>query len=73
VLGENAFATHLPGALAVLGCAWLAWLWCRRAWGERAALYARLGVLTACGPFLFTRFYIPEALLTFLLLGRCTA
>ena len=23
VLGENAFATHLPGALAVLGCAWL--------------------------------------------------
>ena len=69
VLGENAFATHLPGALAVLGCAWLAWLWCRRAWGGRAALYAALGVLTACGPFLFTRFYIPEALLTFLLLA----
>ncbi len=69
VLGENAFATHLPGALAVLGCAWLAWLWCRRAWGDRAGLYAALGVLTACGPFLFTRFYIPEALLTFLLLS----
>jgi len=68
VLGENSYATHLPNALAVLGCAWLAWLWCRRAWGERAALYAALGTLTACGPFLYTRFFIPEALLSFLLL-----
>jgi 4-amino-4-deoxy-L-arabinose transferase-like glycosyltransferase len=69
VLGENAYATHLPNALAVLGCAWIAWLWCRRAWGNRAALYAALGTLTAFGPFLFTRFYIPDALLTFLLLS----
>ncbi|WP_263351225.1 ArnT family glycosyltransferase [Acidicapsa acidisoli] len=68
VLGENAYATHLPNALAVLGCAWIAWLWCRRAWGDRAALYAALGTLTACGPFLYTRFFIPEALLSFLLL-----
>jgi 4-amino-4-deoxy-L-arabinose transferase-like glycosyltransferase len=68
VVGENTFATHLPNALAVLGCAWLAWLWCGRAWGQRAALYAALGTLTACGPFLFTRFAIPEALLSFLLL-----
>ncbi len=68
VFGESAFATHLPNALAVLGCAWIAWLWGRRAWGERAALYAALGTLTAFGPFLFTRFYIPEAILTFFLL-----
>jgi 4-amino-4-deoxy-L-arabinose transferase-like glycosyltransferase len=68
ILGENAYATHLPNALAVLGCAWLAWLWCRRAWGDRAALYAGLGTLTACGPFLYTRWFIPEALLSFLLL-----
>jgi len=68
MLGENAFATRVPNALAVLGCAWLAWLWCRRAWGDRAALYAGIGTLTACGPFLFTRFFIPEALLSFLLL-----
>jgi 4-amino-4-deoxy-L-arabinose transferase-like glycosyltransferase len=68
VFGQNAFATHLPNALAVLGCAWLAWLWARRAWGERAGLYAGLGVLTSIGPFLFTRFAIPEALLSFLLL-----
>jgi 4-amino-4-deoxy-L-arabinose transferase-like glycosyltransferase len=68
IAGQNAFSTHLPNALAVLGCAWLAWLWCRRAWGDRAALYAALGTLTACGPFLYTRFAIPEALLSFLLL-----
>ncbi len=68
VMGENAFATRLPNALAVLGCAWIAWLWCRRAWGDRAALYAALGTLTTCGPFLYTRFFIPEALLSFFLL-----
>jgi len=69
LLGENAFATHLPNALALLGLAWLAWLWSRKAWGDRAALYAGLGTLVCCGPFLYTRFYIPEALLSFLLLG----
>jgi 4-amino-4-deoxy-L-arabinose transferase-like glycosyltransferase len=69
VAGENAFATHLPNALAVLGLAWLAWLWARRAWGPRAGLYAGLGVLTSIGPFLFTRFIIPEAILSLLLLG----
>ncbi|WP_263356412.1 ArnT family glycosyltransferase [Acidicapsa ligni] len=68
IFGENTFATHLPNTLAVLGCAWLAWLWCQRAWGDRAALYAALGTLTSVGPFLYTRFAIPEAILTFLLL-----
>ncbi len=68
VFGQNVFATHLPNALALLGCAWLAWLWTGRAFGRRAGLYASLGVLTSIGPFLFTRFSIPEALLSFLLL-----
>jgi 4-amino-4-deoxy-L-arabinose transferase-like glycosyltransferase len=69
LFGQNAFATHLPNALAMLGCAWLAWLWADRAWGRRAAFYAALAVLTSIGPFLFTRFAIPEALLSFLLLS----
>ncbi|HUX28804.1 MAG TPA: glycosyltransferase family 39 protein [Terracidiphilus sp.] len=68
VFGQNVFATRLPNALALLGCAWLAWLWACSAFGRRAGLYAALGVLTAIGPFLFTRFSIPEALLSFLLL-----
>ncbi len=68
VFGENAFATHLQNALALLGCAVLMWLWAGRAWGRRAGFYAALGMLTSIGPFLFTRFSIPEALLSFLLL-----
>ena len=69
IFGQNAFATHLPNALAVLGLAWLAWLWSSRAWGPRAGFYAALGTLSTVGPFLYTRFYIPDALLSFLLLG----
>ncbi len=68
VFGQNVFATHLPNALAILACAGLAWLWAGRAWGRRAALYSALGVLTSIGPFLFTRFAIPEALLSFFFL-----
>ena len=68
VAGQNAFATHLPNALAMLGLAWLTWTWAGRAWGPRAGLYAALGVLTSIGPFLFTRFIIPEAILSFFLL-----
>ena len=68
VLGQNVFATHLPNALALLGCAVVMWLWAGRAWGPRAGYYAALGMLTSVGPFLFTRFSIPEALLSFLLL-----
>src|SRR6202012_1560389 len=64
----NVFATHLPMALAVLGCAWIAWTWSRRAWGDRAAFYAALAMLTAVGFFLFTRTLIPESLLSFFLL-----
>jgi 4-amino-4-deoxy-L-arabinose transferase-like glycosyltransferase len=68
VFGQNVFAAHLSNSLAVLGCAILAWLWAGRAWGRRAGYYAALGVLTSVGIFLFTRFSIPEALLTFLLM-----
>lgn len=68
VAGESAFSTHLPNALAMLGLAVLAWVWLRKAWGPRAGLYGALGILTAIGPFLFTRFIIPEAILTLFLL-----
>ena len=68
LFGFNVFATHLPMALAVLGCAWIAWAWSRRAWGDRAAFYAALATMTSVGVFLFTRTLIPESLLTFFLL-----
>ena len=65
LFGYNAFATHLPLSLGVLACAVLAWVWARRAYGERAAFYAALALLTSVGVFLWTRFFIPESLLTF--------
>jgi 4-amino-4-deoxy-L-arabinose transferase-like glycosyltransferase len=65
LFGYNVFATHLPMALGVLGCAILAWAWARRAYGDRAAFYAALAVLTSTGVFLWTRFFIPESMLTF--------
>ncbi|HUB29048.1 MAG TPA: glycosyltransferase family 39 protein [Terracidiphilus sp.] len=68
VFGQDTFAAHLPNSLALLGCAWIAWLWAGRAWGRRAGLYSALAILTAIGPFLYTRFAIPEALLSFLFL-----
>jgi len=64
LFGYNVFATHLPLAIGILGCAILAWAWARRAYGDRAAFYAALGILTCIGAFLFTRIFIPEVLLT---------
>ncbi len=67
IFGYNVFATHLPMTLGVLACAVLAWFWTRHAYGDRAGFYAALAILTSLGVFLFTRFFIPESLLTFFL------
>ncbi len=63
--GTNEFAAHLPVAVAVLLLILLAMHWGRRAFGERAAIYAGLFVATAAGSYLFTRILIPEAILSF--------
>jgi 4-amino-4-deoxy-L-arabinose transferase-like glycosyltransferase len=65
LFGVNEFATHLPTLLAVLGLMLLAMLWAKRAFGERAGIYAGLFVCTTAGYFLFTRILIPEAILSF--------
>ncbi len=67
LFGFNVFATHLPQTLAVLGCAMLAFFWGRRAYSERTAFYAALAFLTSIGVFLFTRWFIPESILTLLI------
>ncbi len=67
LFGYNVFSTHLPLTMGVLGLAVLAWLWARRAYGDRAAFYAALSILTTVGVFLFTRIFIPEVLLTLLI------
>ena len=64
VFGFNAFAAHLPEALAVLLLMLLGYRWADEAFGERAALYTGLGVLTSAGVFLFTRVLMPDPLLS---------
>lgn len=65
--GVSAFATRLPGILAVLLSVILASRWSVRAFGRRAGIYAGLFVTTCVGFYLFTRIFIPEALLSLLI------
>lgn len=67
VFSFNTFATHLPQALAVLLLALLGYGWGYYAFDRRTAFYTGLGTLTSAGVFLFTRWLIPEALLSLLL------
>jgi 4-amino-4-deoxy-L-arabinose transferase-like glycosyltransferase len=59
-----AFAIHLPLALTVLALSLLGYAWSRRAFGATAALYTGIFVLTSAGVFLFTRIFIPDAMLS---------
>jgi hypothetical protein len=65
--GVNAFAAHLPQALCVLLLMLLGVRWARQSFGQRAALYTGLAVLTSAGVFLFTRVFLPDVLLSLLL------
>lgn len=67
LFGFNTFAAHLPQAIGVLLLALLGFHWSRRAYGDRAAYYTGLAILTSAGVFLFTRIYIPEVLLSLFL------
>jgi len=67
LFGVNEFATRLPMALSVMLLGILAVAWGKRAFGERAGIYAGLFVYTAAGMFLFTRILIPDVLLSLLI------
>ncbi|MGC1223804.1 MAG: glycosyltransferase family 39 protein [Candidatus Sulfotelmatobacter sp.] len=67
VLGVNEFSTRLPMVLSVLLLGVLAFCWGRRAFGERAGIYAGLFVYTSAGVYLFTRVLIPDVLLSLLI------
>jgi 4-amino-4-deoxy-L-arabinose transferase-like glycosyltransferase len=70
IFGFNTFAAHLPQAIGVLLLALLGYHWAGRAFNARAAFYTGLATLTSAGVFLFTRYFIPEVLLSLFL---CTA
>jgi len=67
IFGVNEFASRLPMAVSVLLLGVLAVVWVRRAFGERAGIYAGVFVYTAAGVFLFTRILIPDVLLSLLI------
>jgi len=62
-----AFAVHFPLVLTILGLVLLGYTWARRAFNSATALYTAVFVLTSAGVFLFTRIFIPDALLSLLL------
>ena len=65
-----AFAVHFPLALTILSLALLGYAWSHRAFtttNQHAALYTGIFILTSAGVFLFTRVFIPDALLSLLL------
>ena len=67
LVGFNTFAAHLPQAIAVFLLALLGYRWTERAFSPRAAFYTGLATLTSAGVFLFTRYFIPEVLLSLFL------
>jgi 4-amino-4-deoxy-L-arabinose transferase-like glycosyltransferase len=70
LFGFNTFAAHLPQAIGVLLLGLLGYFWAERAFNPRIAFYTGLAVVTSVGVFLFTRYFIPEVLLSLFL---CTA
>lgn len=64
IFGFNAFAARFPIVIGVLLLAFVAYLFGRWAFSEKAGLYAAAILGTCIGMFLFTRVMIPEAVLT---------
>ena len=63
VFGEHDWAGRLPLALAVLALLLAVYGLGLRWFGERGAFYSALVLGTAVGPYLYTRFYIPDILI----------
>ena len=62
ILGIHDWSARLPLALGVLGLLYCVYFVGRREFGEKAGLYACFASGLALGPFIFTRFLIPDVL-----------
>ncbi len=62
VFGPYDWAARLPLSLCVLGLFFAVYALGKRLFGERGGFYAALAMCTSLGPYLFTRFYIPDIL-----------
>jgi 4-amino-4-deoxy-L-arabinose transferase-like glycosyltransferase len=62
LFGVSEWTTRLPLALGMLGTMLAVFALGRRAWDEKAGMYAAVILATGFGPFIYTRFAIPEIL-----------
>lgn len=62
VFGVTDWSTRLPLSLTMLLLAFAAYAVGNRAYGERGGFYSALVLTTCLGPYIFTRFQIPEVL-----------
>src|SRR5438105_5700138 len=70
LFGVHDWSTRLPLMLGILAWLLAAYALGRYAYGERGGLYSAIVLATALGPYLFTRFLIPDTLVgLWLILG----
>ncbi len=62
LFGEHDWAARLPLSLSVLGLFLAVYALGKRLFGERGGFYGAVVFATSLGPYLFTRFYIPDIL-----------
>jgi 4-amino-4-deoxy-L-arabinose transferase-like glycosyltransferase len=62
VFGANEWSTRLPLMLGVLGLLLTVYTLGKRAYSERAGFYSAVVLATSLGPYLFTRFQIPDVI-----------
>lgn len=60
IFGQHDWAVRLTLALAVLVLVLYLYWFISRQFGERAGLYSACALATAVGPYIFTRFFIPD-------------
>jgi len=60
VFGVSDWSTRLPLMLGVLGLLFAVYALGSHAYGERGGLYASVVLATSLGPYIFTRFQIPD-------------
>ncbi len=62
LFGVSEWSTRLPLMLGILGLLFATYALGRQAYGEKGGFYSAVALATSLGPYLFTRFLIPDTL-----------
>lgn len=71
VFGQNDWAIRIVLAVGMLALILYVYGFGARLYGERAGFYAGCAIATCIGPFVYTRFFIPDVLLAWFLTIAC--